>query len=139
MNNDNKQKKFVLDKDKIRTLVMITINTAILSFIYFAGIKLGDENRIAGGVVFFSYATAFSAFLVAYIIYNRAFTRNNLTPDMISDNIMTPGQKEEYIADGKRRLKKSRWMLSVIIPLLVPMAIDSFIMYVWDPNLSKLF
>lgn len=71
---------------------------------------------------------SFAGFLIAYIIYNRAFSRRDLTPDMLPRDWPIE-QRVEYVEDGKRRLKKSQWMLSVIIPLLVPIALDALYLF----------
>ena len=41
----------------------------------------------------------------------------------------TREQKESYIADGKNRLNKSKWMISVIVPLLVPIALEALYIF----------
>ena len=70
----------------------------------------------------------FAVFLLVFVIYNRAFTRRNLTAAMLPREWSTE-QKENYIADGKKRLERSKWMVSVIIPLLVPIALDALYLF----------
>ena len=79
----------------------------------------------------------FAVFLLVFIIYNRAFTRRNLTVDMLPRE-WSIEQRENYIADGKKRLEKSKWMLSIIIPLLVTIAIDAIYLFTW-PMVQQLF
>ena len=70
----------------------------------------------------------FAAFLLIFVIYNRAFTRRNLTVAMLPRE-WSKEQKEGYIADGKNRLERSKWMVSVIIPILVPIALDALYLF----------
>ena len=71
---------------------------------------------------------AFATLLIIYVVYNRAFSRKNVTVDMLPSS-WTKEAKEEYVEDGKRRLEKSKWMLAVIIPLMVPIALDALLIY----------
>ena len=111
-----------------RQVYMLVINSILLIVVYFGA--MGIEQPIISTVVTVAYWVIFAAFLVAYIVYNRAFTRKNITVDMLPDT-MTYDEKEEYVADGKRRLEKSKWMLSVIIPLLVTIALDAIYLFTW--------
>ena len=54
-------------------------------------------------------------------------------------DVWTHQQKIEYLLDGEERLKKSKWLLYIIIPFLVPVGADAFILFVWDPYLSGMF
>ena len=107
---------------------MLIINSILLAVVYFSA--TGIEQPIIGTVVTIGYWAVFAAFLTAYIIYNRAFSRKNITTEMLPDT-MSAAEKEEYVADGKRRLEKSKWMLSVIIPLLVTIALDAVYLFTW--------
>lgn len=119
-----------LSPEKKRLLGSIAICSVILSAIYF-GACYGITDpylRPIAFIVTIGYWVSFAGFLIAYIIYNRAFSRRDLTPDMLPRD--WPIEKRvEYVEDGKRRLKKSQWMLSVIIPLLVPIALDALYLF----------
>lgn len=86
-------------------------------------------------VVLWTYMILTIGFTSAYIIYNRAFSRRNVTHDMLPDS-MTSDEKDEFIADGERRLEKSKWMLTIIIPLLFTFCFDLIRLYVLDPFFS---
>ena len=88
-------------------------------------------------ITFAVYMVIFAAFSFSYVIYNRGFSRKKLTPDMLPDS-WSYAEKTAFIEDGKKRLEKSKWMLTVIIPLI---AIAGYLMidlYV-IPNFAKLF
>ena len=118
-----------------RQVYMLVINSILLIVVYFGA--MGIEQPIISTAVTIAYWAVFAAFLIAYVIYNRAFTRKNVTVEMLPDT-MTHDKKQEYVADGKRRLEKSKWMLSVIIPLLVTIALDAIYLFTW-PIVQTLF
>ena len=90
-----------------------------------------------GQIVYFTYWTVFAVFIIVYLVYNRAFRRKGITPDMLPDT-MSAEEKEEYINDGKRRQADSKWMLAVIIPLLVTIGLDAIYLFTW-PIVQNLF
>ena len=50
----------------------------------------------------------------------------------------TAEQKESYVLDGKRRMEKSKWMLYIIIPVFVPIALDALYLFTL-PLIQNLF
>ena len=68
--------------------------------------------------------------ILAYVIYNRGFSRRGVTEDMLPDN-WSKEKKREYIEDGNKRYERSKWMLSVIIPLMIPIALDAISLFTW--------
>lgn len=105
-------------------------------FIYFGVVPL--LRPLAQFAIHISYMAIFGASLVVYIIYNRAFSRKGITIEMLPD-IWSAERKAAYILDGEERLKKSQWLMYIIIPFLVPIGVDALILFVWDPYLSDLF
>ena len=57
-----------------------------------------------------------------------------VTAEMLPDT-MTEKEKDDYIADTAEREKKSKWMMTFIVPLLLALLIDLLDMYVLK-NLS---
>ena len=125
-----------ISSDTRRTAVSLVINSLILLVIYYSAMGLG--NLTLQYTVMIIYMVCFGGFLIAYIIYNRAFSRKNITPEMLPDT-WTDEQKEEYILDGKRRMKKSKWMLTVILPFLVTFIAEALYLFVWKGYLEQLF
>ena len=85
------------------------------------------------------YMVSLLALIVAYMIYNRGMTRRGVTADMLPDE-WSDGQKEEFIEDGKRRMKRSSWMLILIMAFLFTFAFDMLELWVLpfiDKALSK--
>ena len=74
---------------------------------------------------------------MVYIIYNRGFSRRNLTPEMLPDE-WSEEQKIAYISDGAQRLKKSKWMLTIIFPLVLTFMFDCIELF-WGDLFAHLF
>ena len=61
--------------------------------------------------------------ILGYVIYNRGFSRRGVTAQMLPDS-WSDEEKERFIADGKRRLDASRWMLYPIFAFLFTFAME---------------
>ena len=81
------------------------------------------------------YFVLTAGFCFAYIIYNRGFSRMKLTPDMLPAS-MSAEEKSAYIADGAERLERSKWMLTIIFPLLMTFILDILNMYILEPMIE---
>ena len=135
--NNEPQKKDLknISPESKKNFILLLANTVILTFIYFG--SMGLDIPFLSIVVTFGYWIAFAGFLIAYIAYNRAFTRKNLTPEMLPDS-WPKKKKDEYIAQGKIRFEKSRWMISVIIPIMIPIMLDAIYLFTFE-MIKKLF
>ena len=111
-----------------RRAVMITANTVLLSVIYFGSMAL--PQLMLSMIVTIGYCSAFASLLIAYVIYNRGFTRKNVTEDMLPDS-WNKEKKQQYIEDGKKRYDDSKWMLTVIIPIMIPIALELISLCTW--------
>ena len=129
-----KQLKDISPEAKKRAAILV-LNTLILTLIYFG--TMGFEEPILSFVVTAGYWLAFAGFTIAYIMYNRGFTQKNITIEMLPDS-WDIAKKEEYISAVADRQKRSRWMLSVIIPIMVPIALDAIYLFTW-PTIQNLF
>jgi len=74
-------------------------------------------------VVLIVYMTLATAFVLAYLIYNRGFSRTGVTSEMLPD-AWSEEKKNEYVANGKRRMERSRWMLIPIFAFLFTFSVD---------------
>ena len=134
------REKRPLSGETLRRAYLLIACTLIFLFIYFGSMSvnvtvipagvLTDYPILLGQIVYLVYWLAFAVVLIAYIAYNRAFNRKGVTVDMLPDS-WSEEQKIEFIEDGKRRLEKSKWMLSLIIPLLVTIAVDAIYLFTW--------
>lgn len=65
-----------------------------------------------------------------YVIYNRGFVGRNATPDMLP-NSMSPIEKQRFLEDSRERMKKSRWALTLIIPILLTFLADMIYLFIF--------
>jgi hypothetical protein len=107
--------------------------SVVSTLLYFGIVALSQHMeslrtaQIMGVGIMVLYAVIGAGFLIAYIIYNRAFTRDNITPDMLPDT-MSEHEKVAFIQSGVERKRKSRWMIVVLFAAFVPLAIDFLIL-----------
>ena len=71
-----------------------------------------------------------------YVIYNRGFVAKNASPEELPSH-MTPIQKQAYIEEGKRRFKQSKWVLTLLIPIILTFFADVIYLYLY-PYLEEL-
>lgn len=101
----------------------LVINTILLVVLYFLLIALKFHYisiiylLIGGGLGMF------------YVIYNRGFSRKGVTPEMLPDT-MSYEEKIVYIEDGKKRLKDTRWVLTLLIPIIVTLCLDVIYVFI---------
>ena len=140
-----RQKKPATKQQKL--LFGLMLGCSVLStLLYFTVIALADSHvfetqqaaQFVGIGIMVLYAAAGAGFLIAYIIYNRAFTRDNVTPEMLPDT-MSEHEKVAFIQSGVERKQKSRWMIVVLFALFVPLAIDFLILQVFPTLFGGIF
>ena len=103
---------------------MLFVNTVLLLLAYLILIRFFPLATLIG------YTAVASVVAFSYVIYNRGFTRKNLKCEDLP-NTMSEEEKIAYIEDGKRRLERSKWVVTVIIPLILIYAyelIDIFVL-----------
>ena len=134
-NRENRIKKDISPESK-RLAISLIINSLLVMLVYYGAMAINVP--LISMLVTFAYMLIFGGFLVAYVAYNRAFTRKNVTADMLPDD-WSDEKKQSYIENGAERMRKSRWMLSVIIPFLVTFIADTLYLFVWTGFLEKFF
>lgn len=87
------------------------------------------------GIVMWVYMAIEAVFVLTYLIYNRGFSRKRVTRDMLPDD-WSEEKKEDFIADGKRRLHASRWMIVVILAFMFTFAVDLLELFVFPTVLG---
>ena len=114
-------------------LVMLIVNCVVFIGLYRLFMNAAFEFTVQK-VVVLTYMIGASVLVLAYVIYNRGFSGRGVTAEMLPDT-MTEKEKDDYIADTAEREKKSKWMMTFIVPLLLALLIDLLDMYVLK-NLS---
>ncbi len=79
--------------------------------------------------VLFSYMIILTVLVFVYIFYNRGFSRRGITEDMLPDD-WDEDRKREFVSNGRDRLRKSKWMLMLIIAFFVTFIVDSIELFV---------
>ncbi len=110
---------------------LFLLNSVLFSILYFV------VTAYSAFPIYILYLIALVGVGLAYIIYNRGFIYQNVTPEMIQ-NGKPYAENQAFLEDCKRRFSASRWMLTVIFPLLLSLCLD--IMYLFLlPFLEGLF
>ena len=68
------------------------------------------------------------ASLLCYVMYNRGFSRRGVTVEMLPDT-MSEEQKQAFVEDAAKRMKRSRWLLAVVFAFFVTIALDLLELY----------
>ena len=117
------QQKPAQDPEKKTLVRILLINCVLVMAIYFILVAVHFEY------IFHIYVGVGAALGLGFVIYNRGFAARGVTAEMLPDT-MTPQQKQEYLDLARLRLKKSRWMLTLLIPILLTIALDMFYLFV---------
>ena len=109
--------------DAKKLLLQLLVNSTLIIAIYFL-----VANNVEFPYLHYIYLLAGAGLGIYYVIYNRGFIGRNLTPDAMPED-MPFAEKQRFIDDCALRMKKSRWMLTVIIPIILTFAIDMILLY----------
>ena len=112
--------------------LIVVVNTILIFGFYRLMLNFYYFELVMGVYLALTAVATFS-----YVIYNRGFTRRNITPEMLPDE-WTEEQKTAYIADGVERMQKSKWMLTIIFPLVLTFMFDCIELF-WGDFFSRLF
>lgn len=120
------------DKKKAAMILSTLVLTVVVAAFYYFSLAFDFFP-----VVMWGYMIALAVLVLVYIFYNRGFSRRGVTVDMLPDE-WSSEKKEEFVADGARRLSRSKWMLVLIIAFLVTFLIEALTLFV-APMFSGLF
>ncbi len=119
-------------KPELGMILLLVFNTAVIFGFYRYML-----NFRCFEIVLVSYMVILAALVVAYVVYNRGFSRSGVTYEMLPDG-MTHEEKTEFIMDAEYRKKRSKWMIAFIFPFVFTFAIDAFSWFVEDNIISIL-
>lgn len=108
-----------------RHFLLLVLNTVLFFGVYRVLIHLatGAETAFWSFLVMLLYAALLVGFFIAYMVYNRFLSRKGLTPQDL-DPSWSEEQKREFLADGEARLERSKWMMTIILPLILTFLFD---------------
>lgn len=101
----------------VRLMILIVVTMAVFAVYRFS------MNYPYFQTIMFVYMALAASVILGYVIYNRGFSRRGVTAQMLPDS-WSDEEKERFIADGKRRLDASRWMLYPIFAFLFTFAME---------------
>ncbi|MBQ8345183.1 MAG: hypothetical protein IJY42_02840 [Clostridia bacterium] len=99
--------------------------------------RLLCAHPVVGYYAFFAFLGVTTVLIFTYVIYNRGFSRRGVTREMLPDT-MSEEEKTEFIEDGKRRMKRSSWMLVVLLALVTALLVDAMELIVF-PTILEMF
>ena len=134
MNGQNENTPVTGQKKSKRHLFFLVVNTLLFFTLYQLLLALAEktDQTLASFLVMAIYTALFLGFLLAYLIYNRFLYRKNLSPEHLPDT-WSAEQKAAFLADGERRLEKSKWMMTIIFPLALTFLFDAIYLFLIDP------
>ena len=109
-----------------RYAILLLVNTAILFGIYCYFV-------MREGVLwlFWLYYVALAAVSIAYVVYNRGFSRENLTWSELPRE-WSEAEKEAFLRSRDERKKKSKWLLTLLFPLVLTVFFDMIYLFFGD-------
>ena len=105
-------------KGQTGLMLLLIFNTAWLAALYF----------VLPAVLYFAYLPFIylavgGALTIWFVIYNKGFTHRRKKPEDLPPG-MTKEEIEAWNAEGERLFRRSRWALTVIIPILLVFLTD---------------
>ena len=119
-------------QEKQQLMRHLLLNSAILITLYFV-----ISEMLKFPSIMFIYLAAGAALGLYYVIYNRGFVGKNATPDMLP-NTMTLAEKQAFLQDAKDRLHRSRWVLTILIPIILTFFVEVILLFLL-PQLKEIF
>ena len=121
-------------KSRLRLWIILILNTLLFFMLYRVLLIYAErsDRTYASYVVMLLYSALLLGFGVAYLCYNRFFYRHGITQDQLPED-WSAQRKCEFLADGERRIARSKWMLLILIPLLVTFLFDAVDLFILDP------
>ena len=115
-----------------KLLVRLLLNSVILITLYFLIPSLFPFYYMPH-----IYLLAGAFLGLYYVIYNRGFVAKNASPDELPAHL-SPVQKQAFIEDGQRRFKNSKWVLTLLIPIILTFFADVVYLYLF-PYFEEFF
>lgn len=119
-----------------RYLLLLALNTLLFFMLYrilLAYAELTDQT-FGSFLLMVLYMALLLGFGLAYLIYNRFFYRNGVMPEQLPSE-WPEEQKAAFLEDARIRVEKSKWMLTIIFPLIFTFFIDAVDLFIIDPFL----
>ncbi len=116
-----------------RMLLILILNTICFFSVYKILLFYAErtDETFYSFLVMVLYMAMLIGFSLGYFIYNRFLYRKGLTPADLPDT-MSAEQKEAFLQDGERRLQRSKWIMTIIFPLIFTFLIDAIDLFILE-------
>ncbi len=117
----------------LRYLILLAVNTVLFFTLYRVLLSFGEltQQTFYSFVCMVLYFLLLLGFTLAYLIYNRFFYRQGITHEQLPEE-WSAEKKIAFLADAKMRMEKSKWMLTVIFPLVLTFFVDAVDLFILD-------
>lgn len=114
-------------------LILLCVNTLLFFIVYRVLLSYGEQTQqtFYSFVCMVLYLALLLGFTLAYLIYNRFFYRNGITHEQLPED-WSAEKKIAFLEDAKNRQDRSKWMLTIIFPLVVTFLIDAVDLFIID-------
>ena len=121
------------ENKNLRYLVILAINTVLFFSVYRVLLYYAEmaDNAFYSFCIMILYMVLLVGFVLGYLIYNRFLYRKSLTEEDLPSHLSAE-EKQAFLADGKKRLEKSKWMMLFIFPLAIVLLLDAAELFIFD-------
>ncbi len=120
------------DPKAVRRLILLVLVTLVVYLFYRVMMNFSYFK-----IVMITYGVLSVGVTAAYLIYNRGTTLRGIKREMLPDD-WSEEKKTEFLEEGERRQKKSRWMIIPIFAFFFTAALDAIELFV-IPYFAELF
>lgn len=126
-----------LDKNEVKkaqkrviTFAFILVLSAVSYALYYY-LTSGAMGYSVANATMWVYFSLLCAFLLLYVILNRAFVLQKRTVSELAKS-MERAEAERLIEEASERAKKTKWMVFVIVPLIFTFMLDMLNLFIFD-------
>ena len=112
------------DPKAVRRLILLVLVTLVVYLFYRVMMNFSYFK-----IVMITYGVLSVGVTAAYLIYNRGTTLRGIKREMLPDD-WSEEKKTEFLEEGERRQKKSRWMIIPIFAFFFTAAWDAIELFV---------
>lgn len=109
--------------DRKALLRMLLIHAVLIIGIYFLVVNLGFPY------ISLVYVIVGTALAIGYLIYNRGFIYRGVREENLSDTLSTE-EKQALLLEMRRRDYASKWVLTLLLPMIVAVLLDLLYLFV---------
>ena len=117
------------DKKRLISLIITLVLTLTVLFVYRLFLVPDTPIYKYYPIVMWGYMLILAVLVLVYFFYNRAFSRNGVTVDMLPAE-WSEEERERFVESAEKRKKRSKWLLMFIIAFLTTFLVDAVEIFV---------